>query len=127
MHRLLVLVLATALFAIVAGGKSPAVVANAAVPSFASGQPLVMALYYPWYDEGTWDSGMTADRPLVPYASWHRETIERHVGWAHDAGIDVLVSAWFGPPDGNPTEHNLKTMLDAAQPTTVKVAILLET
>jgi hypothetical protein len=127
MHRLLVLVLATALFAIVAGGKSPAVVANAAVPSFASGQPLVMALYYPWYDEGTWDSGMTADQPLVPYASWQRETIERHVSWARDAGLDVLVSAWFGPRDDNPTEHNLKTLLDVAQTTPLKAAILLET
>jgi hypothetical protein len=49
------------------------------------------------------------------------------VGWAQDAGLDVLVSAWFGPRDNNPTENNLKTLLDVAQPTDLKVAILLET
>jgi hypothetical protein len=86
-----------------------------------------MALYYPWYDEDTWTSGTTADRPLVPYASWHRETIERHAGWARDAGIDVLVSAWFGPADDNPTETNLNTLLDVAGTSDLKAAILLET
>jgi hypothetical protein len=111
---------------VVSGGVRPAA-AEGAPASFASGQPLVMALYYPWYDEGTWTSGMTADQPLIPYASWHRETIERHVGWARDARIDALVSAWFGPRDDNPTETNLKTLLDVAEPTGLKAAILLET
>ena len=63
----------------------------------------------------------------MPYASWDRDTIERHVGWANDAGIDVLVSAWFGPRDNNPTETNFKTLLDVAQASGLKVAILLET
>jgi hypothetical protein len=111
---------------VISSGLHPAPV-EAAAPSYAAGQPLVMALYYPWYDESTWDSGMTADQPMIPYASWERETIERHIGWAKDAGLDALVSAWFGPRDDNPTEHNLKTLLDVAEPTSVKMAILLET
>src|SRR5215218_8928956 len=117
--------LAVLLLGLLALSTIPSV--EAAAPTFATGQPLVMALYYPWYDEGTWESGMTADQPLVPYASWHRETIERHVGWAKDAGLDVLVSAWFGPRDDNPTEHNLKTLLDVSQSTPLRTAILLET
>jgi hypothetical protein len=80
----------------------------AAAPGAAAGQRLVMALYYPWYDENTWASGTTSDQPLIPYASWERETITRHVGWARDASLDALVSAWFGPRDKNPTETNLK-------------------
>jgi hypothetical protein len=84
-----------------------------ALPAQSSGQRLVMALYYPWYDVRTWESGITADYPLLPYESWERDAIERHVGWARYAGIDALVSAWFGPRDNNPTENNLKTLLDA--------------
>jgi Glycosyl hydrolase family 99 len=126
MRRLLVLLLSVAALAIVAVGGDGASASERSA-SFTNGQPLVMALYYPWYDEETWSSGSTADQPLVPYASWHRETIERHTGWAGDAGIDVLVSAWFGPRDNNPTENNLKTLLDVAQPTGLKAAILLET
>ena len=99
----------------------------AAHPGAAAGQRLVMALYYPWYDENTWASGTTSDQPLIPYASWERETIARHVDWARDASLDALVSAWFGPRDKNPTETNLKTLLEVARPTGLKVAILLET
>jgi hypothetical protein len=127
MRRLTLLVLGLAAFSIVVAGRSGTVAAEGALASFAGNQPLVLALYYPWYDEDTWASGTTADQPLVPYASWHRETIERHVGWAKEAGIDVLVSAWFGPRDNNPTENNLKTLLDVANPNGVKLAILLET
>jgi hypothetical protein len=127
MPRLVVLALTAAVLVLSTFASVCSATATAAPPSFAAGQPLVMALYYPWYDEDTWGTGTTADQPLVPYASWHRETIERHVGWARDAGIDVLVSAWYGPRDDNPTEHNLKTMLDVAQTTTVRTAILLET
>jgi hypothetical protein len=127
MHRLVVIILAAIVLPLISAGSHRPVVAEAAASSFASGQPLVMALYYPWYDETTWESGTTADQPLVPYASWHRETIERHVGWARDAGLDVLVSAWLGIGDNNPTESNLKTLLDVSQATPLRAAILLET
>jgi hypothetical protein len=95
--------------------------------SFSATHPLVLALYYPWYDVSTWESGVTADYPLLPYESWERDAIERHVGWAKESGIDVLVSAWFGPRNKNPTENNLKTLLEVAEPTGLKLAILLET
>lgn len=61
--------------------------AQGAGPSFRGDDRLVLALYYPWYDEHTWTSGLTADVPLLPYASWEREAIDRHAGWAQDAGI----------------------------------------
>lgn len=127
MRRLVALLLSLTALTVVTPGASGSATAASATASFASGHPLVLALYYPWYDESTWESGMTADRPLVPYASWHPETIERHATWANDAGIDVLVSAWFGPRDDNPTESNLKALLDVAAPSSLKAAILLET
>lgn len=96
-------------------------------PSFGSDDPLVLALYYSWYDEHTWTSGLTADVPLLPYASWEREAIDRHVGWARDAGIDAFVSAWFGPRGDNPTEANFRQLLDAGQANGPRGAVLVET
>jgi hypothetical protein len=127
MHRLIVLALALTLAASIVVGGVGSALAQSMQASFPASQPLVLALYYPWYNVGTWESGNTADYPMLPYESWERDAIERHVGWAKNAGIDVLVSAWFGPRDNNPTESNLKTLLDVAQPAGLKMAILLET
>lgn len=91
------------------------------------GQPLVLALYYPWYDLGTWESGVTSDLPAEPYASAERSTIARQVGLARTAGIDVLVSAWYGPTDNNPTETSFKALLDESQRAGLRAALLLET
>src|SRR5687768_4073255 len=115
MRRLLVLVLSLSVLSIGVAGPTGVVTAQGA-PSFTSGQPLVMALYYPWYDVSTWESGITSDYPLHPYESWERDAIERHAGWARQAGIDALVAAWFGPRGNNPTENNFKALLDAAAP-----------
>ena len=101
--------------------------AQGALASFKSGDPLVLALYYPWFDENTWTGGATADLPMLPYASWESEAIDRHVGWARDAGIDAFVSAWFGPRDDNPTESNFRQVLDAGQATGLRAAVLVET
>ena len=126
MRRLLVLVLSVSALSMLAVGGVGVATAQGG-PSFTSDQPLVMALYYPWYDVSTWESGITADYPLLPYESWERDAIERHVGWAREAGLDALVSAWFGPRGNNPTEKNFKTLLDAAQPAGLKAAVLVET
>ena len=91
------------------------------------GQPLVLALYYPWYDPDTWERGETSDLPAEPYASADPAAIRRHVGWAREAGIDVLVSAWFGLKDANPTETNFTTLLAEAERSGLRAALLLET
>ena len=92
-----------------------------------TGQPLVMALYYPWYDLETWASGQTADLPAEPYLSSDPATVARQVGMAREAGIDVLVSAWYGPLENNPTETNFKTLLTASERAGLRAALLLET
>jgi hypothetical protein len=98
-----------------------------AAPDPRPGQPLVLALYYPWYDLSTWERGETSDLPQQPYGSSDPITIGRHVGWAREAGIDVLVSAWYGPKDANPTETNFRALLTEAERTGLKAALLLET
>ena len=130
MRRLIVFALAlAAVLLTVVGGAGSAVAqgGQSAQASFSATHPLVLALYYPWYNVSTWESGVTIDYPTLPYEAWERDAIERHIGWAKTAGIDVLVSAWFGPRDNNPTETNLKVLLEVAQPAGVKMAILLET
>lgn len=111
-------VVAAALLAAMAVATSSAVATD--------GHPTVVALYYPWYNLDTWADPMLSDRPAEPYHSGDPATIARHVEWARAAGIDVLVSAWFGPAGRNPTETNFQLLLDAAGRSGLKAAILLE-
>ncbi|MBN1581177.1 MAG: glycoside hydrolase family 99-like domain-containing protein, partial [Anaerolineae bacterium] len=94
--------------------------------SHAQNQRLVLAFYYAWYDENTWSYDKVPDMPLTPYRSADRETIERHVQEAQNAGIDGLVMSWYGPGD-NPTEHNLTSLLDVAQAKGFSAAVDFET
>jgi Glycosyl hydrolase family 99 len=88
---------------------------------------LVLALYYPWYGLDTWADPVLSDTPTEPYFGTDPDAIARHVGWAKDAGIDVLVSAWFGPADNNPTESAFRTLLDAAATQGMHAALMSET
>ena len=92
-----------------------------------AGQPLVMALYYPWYDLETWESGQSLDLPAERYISSDPEAIRQHVAWAREAGLDALVSAWYGVETVNPTEQNFRTLLAEAERTGLRAALLLET
>ena len=88
--------------------------------------PLVLALYYAWYDWAAW-SQPTCDLPATLYVSADESAVERHVREARSAGIDALVQAWYGPTLGaNLTEPNLHTLLDEAAGQGVKVAILAD-
>lgn len=92
-----------------------------------SADPLVLAFYYPWYDESTWTSGRTSDAPAQPYVSSERSAMARHIEQAQAAGIDAFVVAWYGPGGGNPTEANLAALLEEAAARNFRIAILFET
>src|SRR5439155_2279077 len=81
----------------------------------------------PWYGLYYCADPALSDMPAVPYFVTDPEAIARHVAWARDAGIDVLVSAWFGPEGDNPTEIGFRTLLDAAAAQGIRAAIMLET
>jgi hypothetical protein len=78
----------------------------------ASGRGAVIAKYYAWFDEKTWTSGTASDLPEVPYRSADRRAIERQVAQAQAAGIDGFALNWWGAD--NPTDENLRTLLDVA-------------
>ncbi len=97
-------------------------------PALAGNPPLVLAFYYAWYDQNTWDSGMPADLPAQPYASSDPAAIERHVSQAQASGIDGLIQSWYGPQEThNQTETNFRTLLDVAAQKGFYAAVDFET
>lgn len=94
----------------------------------AESAPPLLAFYYGWYDDQTWESGLSPETPLITYRSADPATIARHVGWAKYAGIDALVMSWYGPQiPYNQTEPNFRLLLDEAQRQGLKAAIDFET
>jgi hypothetical protein len=87
----------------------------------ASNEQLVLAFYYAWYDNKTWNSSQVPDVPLVRYASSDAEAMARQIDQAKSAGIDAFVLNWWGK--GNQTEKNLKTLLDLAAQRGFHVAV----
>jgi hypothetical protein len=82
---------------------------------------LVLAFYYAWYDQKTWQSGKVPDVPLAPYTSASQEAMTRQIDQAQGAGIDAFVVNWWGK--GNQTEKNLKALLDLAAPKGFRLAV----
>ncbi len=102
--------------------------AGATVRQQSSGDPLLLAFYYTWFDENTWSADKVPDFPAETYVSRDRGAMGRHIEQAQRAGIDALMVAWYGPGGGaNQTEPNLAAMLDEANARGFKVGILFET
>jgi hypothetical protein len=87
----------------------------------ADSERLVLAFYYAWYDQKTWQSGQVPDLPLTPYASANREAMARQIDQAKGAGIDAFVLNWWGK--GNQTEKNLRALLEIAAQKGFRVAV----
>jgi len=58
-------------------------------------QPIpILAYYYIWFDESSWDRAKN-DYPLLGnYSSDDRQVMEQHVLWAQQAGIDGFIVSW---------------------------------
>src|SRR5437588_12271322 len=86
----------------------------ALVPSVARPADLahaVLAYYYVWYDEGSFNSALF--QPLQPYNSDDTGVMQRHVDQAKSAGIDGFIVDWYG--DGDRTDTNFAHLLDVAE------------
>lgn len=80
-----------------------------------TGDKLVLAFYYAWFDMLTWEKPLP-DKPAELYHSSDVSAIGRHVQQAQQAGIDALIQAWYGPTlANNQTESNFRILLDQAQ------------
>ncbi len=95
-------------------------------PATAQGERLVLAFYYAWYDQTTWQKPLP-DLPAPTYVSTDPAAIERHVRWARQAGIDAFVQSWYGPQvENNQTETNFVTLLNIASRHGFRAAVDLE-
>jgi uncharacterized protein YgiM (DUF1202 family) len=99
-----------------------------AAPAIQSGgQPLVLAFYYTWFDENTWNYATVPDLPATQYVSRDRGAMGRQIEQAQAAGIDAFLVAWYGPNgDSNQTEPNLAALLDEAAARNFRIGILFE-
>ena len=86
--------------------------------------PLVLAFYYNWYDENTWNLNRVPDLPVVKYASRDPNIMSYHIQQAKGAGIDAFVVSWWGA--GNQTDDNFKVMLNLARQANFQVAVDFE-
>ncbi len=95
-------------------------------PAAAQGDRLILAFYYAWYDQTTWQKPLP-DLPNPTYVSTDPAAIERHVLWAQQAGIDAFVQSWYGPQvENNQTETNFATLLNVASRHGFRAAVDLE-
>jgi LysM repeat protein len=83
--------------------------APAAGASLTGGERLMLANYFPWYDDNFWTQGATWDLPTITYNSDQASTIQRHIGWALQAGLDGFAVHWY--QSGNRTDVNLAQVL----------------
>ncbi len=92
-----------------------------------SPERLVLAFYYTWFDENSWNPGGLPDLPAQPYVSRDRGVMARHIEQAKGAGIDALVVSWYGPRvENNQTETNFRAMLDEAAARGFRLALDVE-
>ncbi len=90
----------------------------------AANSPLVLAFYYDWFDENTWNPAAVPDFPVERYVSRDAGVMARQIGQAKGAGIDAFVVSWWGK--GNPTDDNFKTLLEQARAANFRVAVDFE-
>ena len=94
---------------------------TSAPPAAAASPPPVLAMYYAWFDQNSWNPSQLSDMPATPYVSADRSAIERHVRQAQSAGVDVFALNWWGP--NNPTDGNLQALLSVASQLGFKVTV----
>ncbi len=102
-------------------------IADASPHGQSGSTPLVLAFYYTWFDENTWNYATVPDLPATQYVSRDRGAMGRQIEQAQAAGIDAFLVAWYGPNgDSNQTEPNLAALLDEAAARNFRIGILFE-
>jgi hypothetical protein len=83
----------------------------------------VLAYYYPWWNQDTFD--LTLFKPFEAYNSDSTDAMQRHIQQAKSAGIDGFIVAWLG--NGDRTDANLAKVLDIGSQTGFSATIHFET
>jgi hypothetical protein len=83
----------------------------------------VLAYYYIWFDERSWERAKV-DYPLLGrYSSDDREVMRQHVRWAQAAGIDGFIVSWKSTLT---LDRRLEQLIEVAREESFKLAIIYQ-
>jgi hypothetical protein len=83
----------------------------------------VLAYYYIWFEERSWDRAKV-DYPLLGmYSSDDREVMRQHVRWAMTAGIDGFIVSWKSTLL---LDRRLEQLIEVAREESFKLAIIYQ-
>lgn len=89
----------------------------------AADKPPLLAYYYIWYDESSWDRAKS-DYPLLGrYSSDDRAVMEQHVKWAKAAGVDGFIVSWKSTEK---LDRRLARLRDVAAEQDFKLSIIYQ-
>lgn len=89
---------------------------------------LVLAFYFPWYEQGTWSDAQLRDRPLRTYSTEEVSDVVQVLTDAKRAGIDGVIVSFQGKDVGGGWNHRrMLAVLQAAQQTGMRVSVQIET
>ncbi len=87
---------------------------------------LMLAHFYPWYTDATWNDDQLADRPLRRYSTDRSDDVRAVAAQARAAGIDAFVVSWQGGTT-NIYDQRLQRVLDAAGTVAMRSCAMIET
>jgi len=83
----------------------------------------LLAYYYIWFDQSSWDRAKT-DYPLLGrYTSDDIVVMEQHIQWAKDAGIQGFIVSWKGTDSLN---QRLGQLVELASQENFKLAVIYQ-
>jgi hypothetical protein len=102
---------------------APAVPAHAVTPPPETSPIPVLAYYYVWFDEASWDRAKS-DIPLLGrYSSDDREIMRQHIAWAQEVGIDGFIVSWKSTLV---LDRRLEQLIELANEASFKLAIIYQ-
>ena len=83
----------------------------------------VLAYYYIWFDEASWDRAKIDYPVLGRYSSDDRDVMRQHVLWAKDAGIDGFIVSWKSTLV---LDRRLEQLIEVAREESFKLSIIYQ-
>lgn len=85
----------------------------------------VVALYFAWYEQADWGSGLMSDLPLQGYSCGDPAVLRQQIQQARGAGIDAFMVAWTGREDSRITDR-VWQLLELAGQYDFQIAVFLD-
>ncbi len=83
----------------------------------------VLAYYYIWFDERSWERAKTDYPQLGRYSSDDVEVMRQHIRWAQAAGIDGFIVSWKSTVT---LDRRLEKLIEVAREESFKLAIIYQ-